>query len=239
VGVVDDTDDMDMAAGSRRSSSSSSSSSERRHAGGATATPVPADCSMKLAGRSRPRCDRDRCWRRLAPRAAAARGGPHSNAINLRIPPEPGALRFRLLPQQTVWPADQNSRSGARPVLGLRFRFCAGCLPIGWVCHSTHSLSLRGACKRDVGPIMKLLRAPPWWGLEAMPAPPGHRCDQTSLPARPQGATFTGQPAGCSRYTAVTLNKPLDFERGQKCFARNSPTKGSGLPRSRSWSGTS
>eukprot|EP01047_Picozoa_sp_COSAG01_P062092 COSAG01_NODE_7841_length_3030_cov_1.921528_5_plen_196_part_01 len=23
---------------------------------------------------------------------------------------------------------------------------------------------------------------PPWWGLEAMPAPPGHRCDQTSLP---------------------------------------------------------
>jgi hypothetical protein len=24
--------------------------------------------------------------------------------------------------------------SGARPVLGLRFRFCAGCLPIGWVC---------------------------------------------------------------------------------------------------------
>ena len=51
-----------------------------------------------------------------------------------------------------------------------------------------------------------------------MPAPPGHRCDQTSLPARPQGATFTGQPAGCSRYTAVTLNKPLDFEREQKFF---------------------
>jgi hypothetical protein len=51
-----------------------------------------------------------------------------------------------------------------------------------------------------------------------MPAPPGHRCDQTSLPARPQGATFTGQPAACSRYTAVTLNKPLDFERGGEFF---------------------
>ena len=51
-----------------------------------------------------------------------------------------------------------------------------------------------------------------------MPAPPGHRCDQTSLPARPQGATFTGQPAACSRYTAVTLNKPLDFERGGQFF---------------------
>jgi hypothetical protein len=59
---------------------------------------------------------------------------------------------------------------------------------------------------------------PPWWGLEAMPAPPGHRCDQTSLPARSQGATCTGQPAGCSRYTAVTLNKPLDFERGGQFF---------------------
>jgi hypothetical protein len=47
----------------------------------------------------------------------------------------------------------------------------------------------------------------PWWGLEAMRAPPGHRCDQTSLPARPQGATCTGQPATFSRYTAVTLNK--------------------------------
>ena len=34
----------------------------------------------------------------------------------------------------------------------------------------------------------------------------------------PGQATFTGQPAGCSRYTAVTLNKPLDFERGQKFF---------------------
>ena len=45
---------------------------------------------------------------------------------------------------------------------------------------------------------------PPWWGLGAVPAPPGHRCDQTGLPVRPQGATFTGQPAGCSRYTAVT-----------------------------------
>jgi hypothetical protein len=51
-----------------------------------------------------------------------------------------------------------------------------------------------------------------------VPAPPGHRCDQTGLPVRPQGATFTGQPAGCSRYTAVTRNKPLDFERGRPFF---------------------
>jgi hypothetical protein len=34
-----------------------------------------------------------------------------------------------------------------------------------------------------------------------------------------RGSTaFTGQPAGCSRYTAVTLNKPLDFERGGQFF---------------------
>ena len=66
---------------------------------------------------------------------------------------------------------------------------------------------------------MKLGRwPPPWWGVGAVPAPPGHRCDQTGLPVRPQGATFTGQPAGCSRYTAVTLNKPLDFERGGQFF---------------------
>jgi hypothetical protein len=56
-----------------------------------------------------------------------------------------------------------------------------------------------------------------------VPAPPGHRCDQTGLPVRPQGATFTGQPAGCSRYTAVTRNKPLDFERGRPFFTRNNP----------------
>ena len=66
---------------------------------------------------------------------------------------------------------------------------------------------------------MKLGRwGPPWWGLGPVPAPPGHRCDQTGLPVRPQGATFTGQPAGCSRYTAVTRNKPLDFERGRPFF---------------------
>ena len=81
-----------------------------------------------------------------------------------------------------------------------------------------HIGALSGACMRDVGPIMKLFRGPLGGGLEAMPAPPGHRCDQTGLPVRPQGATCTGQPAGCSRYTAVTLNKPLDFERGQKFF---------------------
>jgi hypothetical protein len=38
-----------------------------------------------------------------------------------------------------------------------------------------------------------------------------------------KGCHKAGQPAGCSRYTAVTLNKPLDFERGQKFFARNNP----------------
>jgi hypothetical protein len=59
---------------------------------------------------------------------------------------------------------------------------------------------------------------PPWWGLGLVPTPPGHRCDQTGLPVRPRGATFTGQPAGCSRYTAVTRNKPLDFERGRPFF---------------------
>ena len=64
---------------------------------------------------------------------------------------------------------------------------------------------------------------PPWWGLGVVPAPPAHRCDQTGLPVRPQGATFTGQPAGCSRYTAVTRNKPLDFERGRPFFTRNNP----------------
>jgi hypothetical protein len=77
-----------------------------------------------------------------------------------------------------------------------------------------------------------------------MPAPPGHRCDQTSLPARPQGATFTGQPAACSHYTAVTLNKPLDFERGGQffkimenyCFARNNPPCGDLHPSSASFS---
>ena len=61
-------------------------------------------------------------------------------------------------------------------------------------------------------------RGPPWWGVGAVPAPPGHRCDRTGLPVRPQGATFTGQPSGCSRYTAVTRNKPLDFERGGQFF---------------------
>ena len=81
-----------------------------------------------------------------------------------------------------------------------------------------HIGALFGAGFCHVGPIMKLFRGPLGGGLEAMPAPPGHRCDQTSLPARPQGATFTGQPAACSRYTAVTLNKPLDFERGGQFF---------------------
>ena len=71
-------------------------------------------------------------------------------------------------------------------------------------------------------PIMKLALGAPLgggWGLGPVPAPPGHRCDQTGLPVRPQGATFTGQPAGCSRYTAVTRNKPLDFERGRPFFS--------------------
>ena len=67
-------------------------------------------------------------------------------------------------------------------------------------------------------PIMKLALGAPLVGAGPVPAPPGHRCDQTGLPVRPQGATFTGQPAGCSRYTAVTRNKPLDFERGRPFF---------------------
>jgi hypothetical protein len=35
-----------------------------------------------------------------------------------------------------------------------------------WLCH-TVSLSLRGMhrMREDVGPIMKLLRGPPWWGV--------------------------------------------------------------------------
>ena len=87
--------------------------------------------------------------------------------------------------------------------------------------YSTHSHSIRGRLSwrsRAYSHYEIRPGGPPWWGLEAMPAPPGHRCDQTSLPARPQGATFTGQPAACSRYTAVTLNKPLDFERGGQFF---------------------
>ena len=33
---------------------------------------------------------------------------------------------------------------------------------------------------------MKLGRwGPPWWGVGAVPAPPGHRCDRTGLPVRP------------------------------------------------------
>jgi hypothetical protein len=86
---------------------------------------------------------------------------------------------------------------------------------------SWRSIDSRACSHYEIRP-----RGPPWWGLEAMPAPPGHRCDRTSLPARPQGATCTGQPAGCSRYTSVTLNQPLDFERGGQFFARNNPPCG-------------
>eukprot|EP01047_Picozoa_sp_COSAG01_P090960 COSAG01_NODE_22677_length_845_cov_47.839142_1_plen_66_part_10 len=41
---------------------------------------------------------------------------------------------------------------------------------------NAHPLSLRGM-HGDVEAINIASRGPPWWGVVAVPAPPGHRCD--------------------------------------------------------------
>jgi hypothetical protein len=54
-----------------------------------------------------------------------------------------------------------------------------------WAVMSERILLGPGTAMHDVH-TMKLGRwAPPWWGVGAVPAPPGHRCDQTGLPVRP------------------------------------------------------
>jgi hypothetical protein len=42
-----------------------------------------------------------------------------------------------------------------------------------------------GTAMHDVHTMKLGRRAPPWWGLGAVRAPPGHRCDRTGLPVRP------------------------------------------------------
>eukprot|EP01047_Picozoa_sp_COSAG01_P012170 COSAG01_NODE_542_length_15693_cov_13.246253_14_plen_91_part_00 len=60
-------------------------------------------------------------WAGAAAAGGGARAAAHSNAINLRIPPEPGALHFREAPK---WSA---------PGSGIKVSFLRRWLPADWV----------------------------------------------------------------------------------------------------------
>jgi hypothetical protein len=126
----------------------------------------------------------------LGPRAGGAAAAPEVGTF----------LRFQgARSTRPVWPRQQRQPTGdemqsRRPARARRRRdpgpgrwrhhrsTCAGVA--GRPPAPAHILLGPGAAMHDVH-TMKLGRwAPPWWGVGVVPAPPGHRCDQTGLPAR-------------------------------------------------------